>query len=316
MENNSVQKISIVIPVYNEEKNLPLLYSRLIEIFKGKPQYDLELILVNDGSKDHSWTEIEKLAHADKRVRGINFSRNFGHQSALEAGLKMANGDATVMMDADLQHPPSVILELIEKWQEGYDIVNTKRLKTENESWLKKLTSKMFYKVINWISDIHIEPGSADFRLVNKKALNALNSLTEKDKFYRGLVNWIGFRSTFVSYTAHDRQYGVSSYSLGKMLSLAHIGITSFSMLPMKIIIAIGSLMFFGGSFLMVIMIYVRWFVNIGFFSGNAILTAFIILSNGLIIVTIGIISIYQINIFKETKDRPTYIVKDIINYE
>jgi dolichol-phosphate mannosyltransferase len=272
------------------------------------------MIFVNDGSCDGSEQEIEKLAEADKRVKGIFFSRNFGHQSALEAGLRMAQGDAVIMMDADLQHPPAVIPQLIEKWREGFEIVNTKRLKTKDDSWFKKISSKMFYAMLNWMSDIHIEPGSADFRLISRKALDALNSLTEKDKFYRGLVNWIGFRSTFIGYVADSRKFGTSSYSLGKMFSLARIGVTSFSMLPMKIIITIGSLLFFGGSILLAVMVYVRWFVDNAFFSGNAILTMFMIASNGLIIMTIGIISIYQINIFKESKDRPNYIIRDIIN--
>jgi dolichol-phosphate mannosyltransferase len=302
------------VPTYNEEKNIPLLHAELEKISDKYPSYDWEMIFVNDGSRDHSEQEIEKLAQTDKRAKGIFFSRNFGHQSALEAGLKMAQGDAVIMMDADLQHPPAVIPQLIEKWQEGFDIVNTKRLKTKDDSWFKKISSKMFYVLLNWMSDIHIEPGSADFRLISRKALDALNSLPEKDKFYRGLVNWIGFRSTFIGYVADSRKFGTSSYSLGKMFSLARIGVTSFSLLPMKIIISIGSLLFFGGSILLAVMVYVRWFVDNAFFSGNAILTVFMIVSNGLIIVTIGIISIYQINIFKESKDRPNYIIRDIIN--
>jgi dolichol-phosphate mannosyltransferase len=311
---NNTSIISIVIPAHNEEENIPLLYARLKELFKKKTRYQLEVIFIDDGSQDNSSREIEKIAKKDKRVKGIFFSRNFGHQAALEAGLKMAKGDAVIMMDADLQHPPEIIPEMIEKWQRGFEVVNTKRMETEDESLLKKITSKLFYSFINWISDIHIEPGSADFRLIDRGALDSLNSLPEKDKFYRGLVNWIGFHSTYISFKADSRKHGASSYSLGKMVSLARIGVTSFSMLPMKIIITIGSFLFFGGGVLLAIMVYVRWFVDDGFFSGNAILSVFMIVSNGLIVVMIGIISVYQINIFKEAKNRPTYIVKDVIN--
>lgn len=311
---NNVLNISIVIPVHNEEENIPLLYAKLKELFKKQVEYAIEIIFINDGSVDSSWQKIKKIAKKDGRVRGIFFSRNFGHQAALEAGLKMAKGDAVIMMDADLQHPPEIIPAMLEKWQAGFEVVNTKRLETENESSLKKITSKLFYNLINWISDIYIEPGSADFRLIDRKALNSLNSLPEKDKFYRGLVNWIGFRSTFVDFTASSRKYGRSSYSLGKMISFARIGVTSFSMLPMKIIIAIGAVLFFGGGLMLAIMVYVRWFVDDGFFSGNAILSVFMIVSNGLIVVMIGIISVYQINIFRESKNRPAYIIKEVVN--
>lgn len=311
---NNLLNISIVIPAHNEEENIPLLYAKLKELFKKKVEYAIEIIFVNDGSVDNSWQEIEKIIKKDKRVRGIFLSRNFGHQAALEAGLKMAEGDAVIMMDADLQHPPEIIPAMLEKWQAGFEVVNTKRLETENESIIKKITSKFFYRIINWISDIHIEPGSADFRLIDRRALDSLNSLPEKDKFYRGLVNWIGFKSTFISFTASKRKYGRSSYSLSRMISFAHVGVTSFSMLPMKIIIATGSFLFFGGGVLLAIMVYVRWFVDNGFFSGNAILTVFMIVSNGLIVVMIGIVSVYQINIFREAKNRPAYIIKEVIN--
>lgn len=310
---NKSDLISIVIPVYNEEENIPLLYAKLKEVFEKGTRYRLEIIFIDDGSQDSSGRVIEKIVKNDKQVKGIFFSRNFGHQAAIEAGLKLAKGNAVIMLDADMQHPPEIIPEMLEKWHEGFEVVNTKRLETEKESLLKKITSELFYQVINRISDIHIEPGSADFRLLSRRALNSLNDLPEKDKFYRGLVNWIGFQSTLIGYVACSRKHGKSSYSLGKMISFARVGVTSFSMLPMKIIITVGSVLFFSGGILLVVMSYVRWFVDRGFFSGNAILSVFMLASNGLIIVMIGIISIYQINIFKEAKNRPTYIIKDII---
>ncbi|MFA6383714.1 MAG: glycosyltransferase family 2 protein [Parcubacteria group bacterium] len=313
MESNE-KLISIIIPAYNEEKNIPLIYHELQGVFSSLPNYQFEIIFVNDGSADNSWAEIEKLATQDKTVRGISFSRNFGHQAAIEAGLESAKGDAVIMMDGDLQHPPALIPNLVENWEKGFHIVNTKRLRTEKESIFKKITSKIFYWLINKISDIHLDQGSADFRLLDKKAVMELARFKEKDKFYRGLVKWIGFRVAFVEYEAGLRSSGKSSYTLKKMLTFARIGITSFSMLPMKIIILLGSGLFSIGTILLLVMLYYRWFVDVGFFSGNAILAAFIIVSNGFIIMIIGILSVYQMTMFKELKNRPNYIISEEVN--
>ncbi len=306
--------VSILIPVHNEEKNIPLISIELARVFSSS-KYDYELVFVNDGSKDNSWFEIEKLAQKDERIKGISFSRNFGHQAAIEAGLKMAKGDAVVMMDGDLQHPPIVIPKLIKNWEEGFCVVNTKRLKTVNESFLKRITSGLFYWFINKISDIHIDQGSADFRLLDRKAVEELTKLKEKDKFYRGLVKWIGFKVTFVEYFAEERRNGKSSYDIGKMLSLAKSGITSFSMLPMKVIILVGAFLFFGGSIVCVLMLYSKYFINPLLFSGTAVLASFIILNNGIIIILIGINSIYEMTMFKELKNRPSYIIEEMIGY-
>lgn len=304
--------ISIVLPIYNEEKNVPLVYERIVDVFgriKGKYQY--EIVFVDDGSKDASWEIIKGIASQDEHVRGISFSRNFGHQPAIEAGLKSAKGRAVITMDSDLQHPPEVIFELLSQWENGFKIVNTRRLQTANESTFKKVTSRIFYALINKISDITIEPGSADFRLLDRTVVDELNKLPEKDKFYRGLVNWLGFKSTSVDYDADERLHGQPSYTSRKMLSFARVGITSFSMLPMKIIILIGIVLFLSGFLLLAIMLYYRYFIDARFFSGPAILAAFIIANNGLIILLIGIISIYQITMFKELKNRPNFIISE-----
>lgn len=309
--------ISIIIPVYNEEKNIVPIYDELQKVFQPlETEFVFEIIFVNDGSRDHSWDEIGKLIKSDAKVRGISFSRNFGHQAAIEAGLRYSKGDAAIMMDGDLQHPPEIIPKLIKKWEKGSCIVNTKRLFTEKESFFKKTTSKMFYRFINKISDIHLEDGSADFRLLDRKAVEELTKLKEKDKFYRGLIEWLGFQVASVEYKAKERQNGKSSYTFKKMLNFARIGITSFSMLPMKIIIFIGSFLFLTGSLAFLIMLYYRYFVNSGLFSGSVILAAFIILNNGIIIILIGINSVYQMTMFKELKDRPNYIIEEIVNYK
>lgn len=302
--------ISIIIPAYNEEKNIPLVYQELRGVFSSLPNYQFEIIFVNDGSQDNSWTEIEKLAQTDAKVKGISFSRNFGHQAAIEAGLESAKGDAVIMMDGDLQHPPTLIPKMVENWEKGFHIVNTKRLKTEKEKLYKRVTSKIFYWLLNKISDIHLDQGAADFRLLDRKAVGELAKLKEKDKFYRGLVKWIGFQVAFVEYQAQDRKNGKTSYTLKKMLTLARIGITSFSMLPMKIIIMLGSFLFLAGTLAFLLMIYIKYFVNSGEFSGTAILASVIITSNGFMIMVIGILSIYQMTMFKELKNRPNYIIE------
>jgi len=309
--------ISIIIPAYNEEKNIPLIFAQLKEVFLKLPQYAYEIIFVNDGSKDNSWLEIKKLSETSITVKGISFSRNFGHQAAIEAGLESSKGDAVIMMDADLQHPPTLITKLVEKWESGFRIVNTKRLKTKNETFFKRMTSKFFYWFINKISDIHLDEGAADYRLLDRKVVNELIKLTEKDKFYRGLIKWVGFKVTFVEYEANDRKNGSSSYTLKKMIDFARIGITSFSLLPMKMILIFGFLMFSGGTIMLFVMLYYRWILDKPrIFSGNAILASIIIISNGFIIMTIGIISLYQITMFRELKNRPTYIIDETTSHE
>jgi dolichol-phosphate mannosyltransferase len=313
MENKPL--ISVIVPVYNEAENIPIFFASLAQVLSPMAaKYDWEIIFVDDGSHDKSWEEINKLAQVNTIVKGVCFSRNFGHQAAIEAGLESAKGEAVIMLDGDFQHPPSLIPKLIGKWESGFYIVNTKRLKTEKESFFKRSTSGIFYWLINKISDIHIDPGSADFRLLDRKVVNELVKLKEKDKFYRGLVNWIGFKTTFVEYEAGLRISGKSSYNFKKMLTLARIGITSFSMLPMKMIILLGTALFSIGAILLLIMLYYRWFVDTKFFSGNAILATIIIISNGFIIMVIGILSIYQMTMFKELKDRPSYIIEETAN--
>lgn len=308
--------ISIIIPVYNEEKNIPLLYNDIVRVWKnGVFDCEYEIIFVNDGSEDNSWEEIIRLANEDFSVMGLNLSRNFGHQYAIEAGLVEAKGDAVIMMDGDLQHPPAIIPLLISKWKEGYEIVNTKRIYSEHVPFFKKVTSRFFYSLLNKISDIKIEPGSADFRLLSKGTVNELRKFPERDKFYRGLVNWLGFKTVTVRYNAGNRVNGNSSYSFNKMLSFARTGITSFSMFPMKIIIFFGFGLLALGSLMFATMLYYRYFVSPDFFSGSAILAAFMIINNGIIVVMIGINSIYHINMFKEIKNRPNYIIKDRVNF-
>jgi dolichol-phosphate mannosyltransferase len=291
--------ISIIIPAYNEEKNIPLIHDALANVFNTYDgRYSFEIIFINDGSSDDTWDRIVGLAKTDNRVKGICFSRNFGHQPAIEAGLESAKGDAVIMMDADMQHPPELIPQMIEKWESGFCVVNTIRTETEKETILNQLNK-----------------GSADFRLIDRKAVSELLKLTEKDKFYRGLIQWIGFSEVSVEYVARQREHGTTSYTLKRMLSFARIGITSFSLLPMKLIMIFGGLVFLIGSIMLTIMLYFRWFIDDGFFSGNAILAVIVLISNGFIITVVGILSVYQMTMFRELKNRPNFIIEQMIGY-
>ncbi|MFA7208787.1 MAG: glycosyltransferase family 2 protein [Parcubacteria group bacterium] len=308
------KKISIVIPVYNEKENIRPVYAGVEEVIRSVPGYEFEVIFVNDGSSDGTWKEIINLAGSGKGIKALNFSRNFGHQAAIEAGMANAGGAAVITMDGDMQHPPEMIPELIRKWEQGFEIVNTKREETEGISFFKKIASGIFYRLLNCISEVHIESGSADFRLIGRRAMDELNKLTEKNKFYRGLISWIGFESAIVKYKAGKRRGGKSSYTFNKMLSLARVGITSFSMLPMKVIFLFGALLFFGGFLLTAGMVFWRYCIGSALFSGTGILAAFIIMNNGLFMVMLGIVSMYQINMCKELQNRPNYIITEKIN--
>lgn len=309
----SKEVVSVVLPSFNEEKNIHIVYDELLKSIKGL-KLDYEFIFVNDGSKDRTWVEIKKLSEKDSKVRGINFSRNFGHHAALEAGLRASRGDVVVMMDADLQHPPALISELIAKWREGYDIVNTVRLMTEDIGFGKKLSSKLFYKVLNNVSDLELHDGEADYRLVSRRALDTLNALPESPKFYRGLINWIGYDVARVEYVAQARVHGKSSYTFKKMLELARLGLTSFSMKPLKLIIAIG-LMLVGLAFLtLMCMLFVKFGLRSEYFSNNAILVMFLVFVTGILTTFQGIVAVYLVDIFNEAKGRPAYIIRDEVN--
>lgn len=307
--------ISIIVPCYNEEKNIPLLYKELGGVLENlKQTYDFEVIFVNDGSIDGTNEEIEKIIKNDNRIKYVEFSRNFGHQVALEAGINLAKGNAIIMMDADLQHPPKCLYSLIKKWEEGFKIVNTKRLDAYSANIFKKFTSKMFYKFLNLISEVNIEEGSADFRLIDRKIVEIFKNFPEKEKFYRGLVNWIGFKNNVIQYRIGKRVYGCSGYSLKKMMSLARVGVTSFSLLPMKFIISFGLLATICSGILLVVMMYVKLFVSALFFSSLSFLVVIIILMNSITLTGIGVVAVYLVTIYKQVQNRPNYIISRRIN--
>ena len=312
MEKINKKLISIASPAYNEAENIPLIVEEVKRVMVGlKEKYDFEYILVNDGSTDDTWEAILKEAKKDPRIKGICFSRNFGHQMALTAGLDHAKGDAVIYCDSDLQHPPNIFPKLIKEWERGFDVVHTKRVKTEGEPFFKRLMSNLFYKVVNRFSNVRIEEGMADFKLLDKKVLSKLSYMREHDRFLRGMIPWLGFKSSIVEYNANKRIHGTSWYSFRKNLHFAKSGILAFSVKPLKYIGYLGILLV-AFSILLIVYFGIRSII-FGSWLLSPIFT-FTVLNTflmGLSLVSLGIIALYVSNIYYEVLDRPLYVISD-----
>ena len=312
MEKINKKLISIVSPAYNEAENIPLIVEEVKKVMVGlKEKYDFEYILVNDGSTDDTWEAILKEAKKDPRIKGICFSRNFGHQMALTAGLDHAKGDAVIYCDSDLQHPPNIFPKLIKEWERGFDVVHTKRVKTEGEPFFKRLMSNLFYKVVNRFSNVRIEEGMADFKLLDKKVLGKLSYMREHDRFLRGMIPWLGFKSSIVEYNANKRIHGTSWYSFRRNLHFAKSGILAFSVKPLKYIGYLGILLV-AFSILLIVYFGIRSII-FGSWLLSPIFT-FTVLNTflmGLSLVSLGIIALYVSNIYYEVLDRPLYVISD-----
>jgi glycosyltransferase involved in cell wall biosynthesis len=231
--------ISIVVPVYNEEKSIRLMYDRLLASI-SKISSNFEIIYVNDGSRDNSFLELVKLSKEDSRVKYINFSRNFGHQIAVTAGLDKSKGDAVVIIDGDLQDPPEVIPEMYAKHKEGFEVVYGQRLKRKGESFFKKITAKYFYRILKKITSVNIPVDTGDFRLIDRKIVNDLKNMPEQNKFLRGQIAWLGYRQTSVFFERDERKFGETGYPFSKMLKFALDGITGFSDVPLQFVTKTG----------------------------------------------------------------------------
>jgi polyisoprenyl-phosphate glycosyltransferase len=301
--------LSVVIPAYNEGQNVVPLYQELAAVLKGSGM-SYEIIFVDDGSRDNTFENIKKLAADDSKVFGISLSRNFGHQIAIMAGLQQSKGALVVMMDADLQHPPEVIPQLIEEQKKkGFDIINTRRLDAKGTGIAKKTSSRFFYSLMNSLSDVRIEPAAADFRLMTRKAVNAFLQFEERDRFTRGLISWMGFSQSVVEYRASERHAGKSKYTLKKMLHFGIDGITSFSSRPLRI-------SFYTGLVVFLIGIAYAVYAIAQHFSGDTVpgwtsILVSVLIIGGFQLLSIGIIGEYIARIFNETKARPLYFIKD-----
>jgi len=300
---------SIIAPIYNEVDNLPVLYSRVSEVMNGTEEA-WELILVDDGSKDGSNEVIRKLASADERVRPVIFARNFGHQIAVTAGLDYSRGDAVIIIDADLQDPPEVIHDLIAKWREGYEVVYAVRKEREGETWFKKTTAALFYRIIYRITDVKIPLDTGDFRLVDRKVVNIMSKMRERHRFLRGIGAWVGFKQIGVEYNRAARFAGETKYPLKKMLKLALNAITGFSYFPLQVATYIGFISA-GLSILAIPVVIVLRLISAPQLTGQATTLIMVLFLGGVQLISIGIIGEYIGRIYDEVKGRPLYIVAE-----
>lgn len=301
--------ISVIVPVFNEESNLLVLHERLVNVITGiTNQY--EIIFVNDGSKDNSLTVIKTLAQQFPQIKYIDFSKNFGHQLAVFAGLEHASGNAIVIIDADLQDPPELIIELHKKLQQGFDVVYAQREQRVGESWHKLLTAKLFYRFINRLSDVTIPLDTGDYRIITKKIKDIIVAMPERNKFLRGQIAWAGFHQTSVLYKRDERHAGSTNYSYSKMFSFAFDGITAFSNLPLRLATYMGFLVSFV-SFLVILYTLYQKYINGNVVQGWSSLMVSILFIGGVQLICLGIIGEYLGRIMDNVKQRPLYIVRE-----
>ncbi|NMH71701.1 glycosyltransferase family 2 protein [Bacillus sp. RO2] len=304
--------ISIVVPMYFEEEVAQECYNRLKGVM-DEHYYNYEFIFVNDGSTDRTMEILNSIAAMDPRAKIVNFARNFGHQTAVTAGVDYARGDAIIIIDADLQDPPEVIPSLVEKWREGYEVVYAKRKKRAGETKFKLLTAKYFYKFLNYMADIEIPKDTGDFRLIDRKVADVFTQMTERNRFVRGMFSWIGFKQTFIEYERDERFAGETKYPLRKMLRFASDGIIAFSTKPLKIVMSLGFFSVLVSFGVLAYTILVKLFgqeVEAGWASIMVAITFF----SGIQLLGMGIVGEYIARIYDESKNRPIYVVRETVN--
>lgn len=306
-------KYSFVIPAYNEETNIPVLYERICELEQLNKE-NVEFIFINDGSKDNTLEVLEELSENDKRVKYINLTRNFGQQAALTAGYENASGDVIISLDCDLQDPPEIILEMIEKWKDGYDIVYARR-KTRKDRFFKKYTAIFYYKLLSKFSDVKIPRNVGDFRLINRRVLNALNRMPEKSKYIRGMVAWVGFKHTFVDFDRPERIHGETNYTLKKMLQLSMDGMINFSAIPLRLALFLGFMSMITGLILLLYQL-IDVLVNHVYYHLYKWIIVIVFIFMGFMFMLMWIIGEYIGRIYDEVRNRPMFVIKYKKNFE
>ncbi|MBY0012454.1 glycosyltransferase family 2 protein [Paenibacillus typhae] len=302
-------RYSVIIPMYNEEAVIQETYRRIKKVM-GTTGESYELLFVNDGSTDHCAQMVEEYSYWDESVKLIDLSRNFGHQIAITAGMDYSLGDAVIIIDADLQDPPELILTMIEEWKKGYEVVYAKRIKRNGESLFKKWTASAFYRILRYSTDISIPVDTGDFRLIDRKVCEELKRLPEKNRFVRGLVSWVGFRQKAIEYERDERLAGETKYPLKRMIKLSLDGITSFSYKPLKLAGYLGGLLSASGFLYLMYVLYLALFTDEAV-KGWASMIGITLTFNGFVLIMLGILGEYVGRIYDETKGRPLYIVQD-----
>ena len=305
-----MKKISILIPCYNEEKSLPLLYPELVKLMDGNPANEWELMFVNDGSADGTLQVLQRLRSQDQRVNYVDLSRNFGKENAMLAGFDHVTGDCMVIIDADLQHPPTLIPEMIKWWEQGYDDVYAKRKSRGKESWLRKRLSLEFYKILQRSSRFEVLKNVGDFRLLDRCCINALKSLRESERYTKGMYSWIGFKKKEIEFEQGDRVAGESSWNYRQLFSFAIDGITSFTTAPLRISTVVGFIVSMC-AFLYMIYVFFKAVLFGEPVQGYPTLVILILFLGGIQLLSLGIIGEYIGRIYNETKNRPDYIVRE-----
>ena len=311
-----MKKVSVVIPMYYEEEVAEECYKRVKGVLTSLENYEHEIIFINDGSKDKTLEILEKIANEDSNVKVVSFSRNFGHQCAVTAGIKYVTGDAIVIIDADLQDPPELIPEMLKYWEEGNEVIYGKRKSREGESGFKLLTAKLFYKTLNALSDVEIPKDTGDFRLVDRKVIDVVNSLPEHNKFLRGLFSWVGFNQTPFEYERKERFAGKTKYPLKKMIKLAGDGILSFSTKPLKLVGILGGLSVVISFVILVYSILSFAFKWNSLAPGWTSIMVTMTFLFGITLLSIWMLSEYIARIYDEVRGRPQYIIKKKINID
>lgn len=306
-------RFSVVVPVYNEENVLPEMYSRLHAVMEALHQ-PYEIIFVNDGSSDRTFAILNELCEQDHAIKVIDFAKNFGHQTAITAGMDYSEGEAIVVIDADLQDPPEVIPLMIERWNEGYDVVYGKRGERKGETFFKRLSASLFYRLMRKLTDVDIPVDTGDFRLIDRKVCNALKSIKERNRYIRGIISWLGFKQIGVDFCREERFAGETKYPFKKMLKFAFDAITSFSFKPLKLSSYLGMLMSFFSIIYLLFVLYQKLFTNqtVTGWASSMVVNLFF---NGIVLMMLGIAGEYIGRIYDETKGRPLYVVRQVKNF-
>ena len=307
------KKISVIIPVFNEEGSISELLNRLQTVLK-QLKFSSEIILVDDGSTDGTLPILQEFANRINEIKLIIFSRNFGNQAAVSAGLNYSTGDCAIIIDADLQDPPELLPELIAKWQEGFEVVFAQRIARKGESLFKRMTASIFYRLLQKLTHVDIPPDTGDFRLIDRKVITALNEMPEKNRFMRGMISWTGFRQTGITYVREERFAGETKFPFFKMLKFALTGITSFSFVPLQLASYFGFIVSAGAFISGLYVLYLKFFTDKTIQGWTSLMIALLFLG-GIQLITLGIIGEYIGRMSEEVKQRPEYLIRETVNF-